>query len=340
MRLGSMLFISEDGFKLLLEELVSSRKVIAPVETDGYFDFKAIKHAGEASLDYTNTRLPPKRFFIPQREVVFKHHPETGVCQEPRESVETVLFAVRPCDASALSILDNILLKPPHPDPFYESRRRSTTVVSLSCARPGEECFCNVFQTGPVRGSGEDVTLTRITGGFLVEFRSGRGQLLVNGFRSLFEKAGAEHLEEYGELSRRLTGEMESRIKTVGEQLVKLEEKLDEEYFQQAAQRCLECSLCSFVCPVCYCFDTEDYLEKNMYVRAKGWDTCASLFFTRMASGLDPRTSRVDRFCHRFCHKLSRIPLAFNAYGCVGCGRCVSLCPTGVDIREVLKRWG
>ncbi len=335
-----MLFLSEDGFKRLLEQLVSNINVIAPVETDGYFEFKTIKHAGEASWDYSNTRLSSKRFFLPQREVVFKHDARTGALNEPVRGLEAVLLGVRPCDASALSILDSILLKPPNQDLFYESRRRSITVVSLSCAKPREECFCNVFEAGPVRGSGEDITLTRITGGLLVEVRSSRGRVLADGFASLFEKAGAEHVEEYGELTCRLTGGMKSRIEIARERLIRLEETLDEGFFQQAAQRCVECSLCSFACPVCYCFDTEDYFEKNVYVRAKGWDTCASPLFTRMASGLDPRVSRVDRFCHRFCHKLTRIPMAFNSYGCVGCGRCVSLCPASVDIREVLKRWG
>ncbi|MEM3957171.1 MAG: 4Fe-4S dicluster domain-containing protein [Thermoproteota archaeon] len=335
-----MLFLGEDGFKRLLEQLVSNIRVIAPVETDGYFEFKTIKHVGEASLDYSNTRLPPKRFFLPQREVVFKHDPKTRALHESMGGLEAVLLGVRPCDASALNIFDSVLLKPPNPDPFYESRRRSITVVSLSCAKPREECFCNVFEAGPIRGSGEDITLTRITGGFLVEARSRRGQSLVEVSASLFEEAGPQHLEEYGELTCRLTREMNSRIEISRERLVRLEATLDEGFFQQAAQRCVECSLCSFTCPVCYCFDTEDYFEKNAYVRTKGWDTCASPLFTRMASGLDPRVSRVDRFCHRFCHKLSRIPMAFNSFGCVGCGRCVSLCPVGVDIREVLKRWG
>ncbi len=333
-----MLFIGEDRFKTLLEELASSKTVIAPVESAGYFDFKVLKDAGEFSLDYSNTRLPPKRFFLPPKEVVFKYEPKTGVRQEPQRDSETVLFGVRPCDASALSILDNILLKPPYTDPFYDSRRRSITVVSLSCRRPTEECFCNIFEAGPLRGSGEDLTLTQIWGGFLAEARGGKGQVLVNSFKSLFNDADAESLEEYGELSRKLAGEMSSRIKVDRGRLVKIEETLDESFFQQMAQRCIECSLCSFTCPVCYCFDTEDSFEKNSFMRERGWDTCISQLFTRMASGLDPRTTSVDRFCHRFCHKLSRIPLAFNSYGCVGCGRCVSLCPAGVDIREVLRR--
>jgi ferredoxin len=335
-----MLFISEDGLKNLIGKLISERIVIAPVEKAGYFEFSVIKDPAEFSLDYSNTRLPPKSVFLPQKEVLFKHDPKTGVSQEVRNDAKNMLLGVRPCDASALSLLDNILLKPPYADPFYEARRRNTIVVSISCTRPMEECFCNVFETGPLRGTGEDLTLTPLRGGFLAEARNGKGQALVNSFKNLFKEADPASLKEYEDLSRRLTGEMNSRIKVDRSSLTRLEGKLDEAFLQTMAQRCVECNLCSFACPVCYCFDTEDYFEKNVYVRAKGWDTCISPFFTRMASGLDPRTTKTEIFCHRFCHKLSRIPLAFKTYGCVGCGRCVSLCPTGIDIREVLRRWG
>ncbi|MEM2940180.1 MAG: 4Fe-4S dicluster domain-containing protein [Thermoproteota archaeon] len=335
-----MLFISEDGLKSLVEKLASERIVIAPVEKDGYFEFTMLKDPAEFSLDYSNTRLPPKPIFLPQKEVLFKHDPKAGVPQEVLNNAEAVLLGVRPCDASALSLLDNILLKPPYADPFYEARRSNTTVVSLSCTRPMEECFCNVFETGPLRGTGEDLTLTTLKGGFLAEVRTGRGQTLVNSFKAFFKEADPASLREYEELSRKLVEEMGNSIKIDRNKLPRLEENLDEAFFQSMAQRCVECNLCSFACPVCYCFDTEDYFEKNAYVRVKGWDTCISPLFTRMASGLDPRTTKTEVFCHRFCHKLSRIPLAFKTYGCVGCGRCVSLCPAGIDIREVLRKWG
>ncbi|MEM2088650.1 MAG: 4Fe-4S dicluster domain-containing protein [Thermoproteota archaeon] len=335
-----MFFISEDDLKRLVEQLTSERIVIAPVEKDGYFEFSILKDLAEFSLDYSNTRLPPKSIFLPQKEILFKHDPNTRVSQEVLNPAEAVLLGVRPCDASALSLLDSVLLKPPYTDPFYEARRRNTTVVSLSCIRPMEECFCNVFETGPLRGTGEDLTLTHLRGGFLAEVRTGRGQTLVNSFEAFFKEADPDSLREYEELSCKLVEGMDSRIKIDGNKLPRLEENLDEAFFQSMAQRCVECNLCSFTCPVCYCFDTEDYFEKNNYIRVKGWDTCISPLFTRMASGLDPRTTKTQVFCHRFCHKLSRIPLTFETYGCVGCGRCVSLCPTSIDIREVLRKWG
>lgn len=335
-----MLFISEAGLKSLVEKLSQERIVIAPVEKDGYFEFSILKDLAEFSLNYSNTRLPPKSIFLPQKEVLFKHDPKTGVSQEIQNYAKAVLLGVRSCDASALSFLDNILLKPPYTDPFYEARRRNTTVISLSCTSPMEECFCNVFETGPLRGTGEDLTLTPLSGSFLAEVRTGKGQTLVKSFEAFFKEADPASLREYEELSSKLMIEMNSRIKIDRGGLTRLEGNLDEAFFQSMAQRCVECNLCSFACPVCYCFDTEDYFEKNNYIRVKGWDTCISPLFTRMASGLDPRTTKTQIFCHRFCHKLSRIPLAFETYGCVGCGRCVSLCPTSIDIREVLRKWG
>jgi len=336
----TMLSIGLGDLRVLIEKLALERVLIAPVERDGYFEFKRLKDPGSIRLDYTNTRIPPKRFFLPQRQLVFKHYPKKGFTEEPRDCFEAVLFGVRPCDASALSILDSILLKPPYKDPFYESRRSSITVVSLSCTSPMPECFCNVFEAGPVRGSGEDLTLTPVGDGFVVEVRTPRGVKLVDEFRNLFAEADAGLLEKYEELSRELAGEMNSRVRVDRSRLIRLEKEADEAFFNDNAQKCIECCLCSFACPLCYCFETEDSLEKDSYARFRGWDTCISPLFTRMASGLDPRASKTDRLRHRFCHKLSRIPLAFNSYGCVGCGRCVSLCPSGVDIREVLKRWG
>lgn len=336
----TMFSITEENLKVLVRELSSKHALIAPVEKDGYFEFGILRNPNEISLNYTNTRLSPKRFFLPQRQLVFKHYPRRGFTEEPREHSTAVLFGIRPCDASALSVLDSILLNPPYKDVFYENRRKNTIVISLSCTKPMAECFCNVFETGPVRGTGEDLTFTPMRKGFIVEARTPKGIAVIGEFEKLFREADGEMLEEYSRLIHEVLDEMNRRLKVDKTRLIRIEKEAGEDFFQLNAQRCIECFLCSFACPLCYCFETEDCLEKDSYVRFRGWDTCISPLFTRMASGLDPRATKADRLCHRFCHKLSRIPLAFNAYGCVGCGRCVSLCPAGIDIREVLRKWG
>lgn len=336
----TLLSIKEDDLKALLNGLSSKHVLIAPVERNGYFEFSILRKTDDVSLNYTNTRLSPKRFFLPQRQLVFKHYPKKGIVEEPKENFNAVLFGIRPCDASALSVLDNVLLKPPYEDPLYENRRRNIIVISLSCVKPMAECFCNIFETGPVRGTGEDLTFTPTSGGFVIEVRTSKGMTIIEEFRNLFRKVDEEMLEEYERLLHETVDEMNKEFRIDKTRLIGLEREAEEEFFKSNAQRCIECSLCSFVCPLCYCFETEDFLEKDSYVRFRGWDTCISPLFTKMASGLDPRVTKADRLCHRFCHKFSRIPLAFNAYGCVGCGRCVSLCPVGIDIREVLKKWG
>ncbi|MBO3840222.1 MAG: 4Fe-4S dicluster domain-containing protein [Thermoproteota archaeon] len=335
-----MFSITEENLKIFLKGLSLKHVLIAPCERDGYFEFDVLRNPDVINLNYTNTRLSPKRFLLPQRRLVFKHYPRRGFTEEPRENSSFVLFGIRPCDASALSVLDNILLSPPHKDAFYENRRKNTIVISLSCTKPMAECFCNVFETGPIRGTGEDLTFTPTSKGFVVEARTPKGITVIGEFEKLFREADREMLNEYNKLIREVLNEMDSRLKVDKIRLIEIEKGAGEEFFQLNAQRCIECSLCSFACPLCYCFETEDYLEKDSYVRFRGWDTCISPLFTKMASGLDPRVTKADRLCHRFCHKLSRIPLAFNAYGCVGCGRCVSLCPAGIDIREVLRKWG
>ncbi|MCS7138606.1 MAG: 4Fe-4S dicluster domain-containing protein [Crenarchaeota archaeon] len=336
----TLLSITDEKLRIFVRELFSKRVLFAPVKRNGYFEFSRLSNPEDIILNYTNTRLSPKRLFLPQRQLLFKYYPKKGVTQESEEHSNAVLFGVRPCDASALSVLDSILLKLPYKDNFYENRRRETIVISLSCIKPMAECFCNVFETGPIRGTGEDLTLTPVNKVFIVEVRTPRGMMIVEDFGKLFTEAGREILEEYKILIREAVNEMDRRLRIDKKKLIGLEKEIGEEFFQLNAQRCIECSICSFTCPVCYCFETEDFLEGDHYSRFRGWDTCVHPLFTKMASGLDPRSTKADRIYHRFCHKLSRIPLAFNTYGCVGCGRCVSLCPTGIDIKEVLEKWG
>jgi Fe-S oxidoreductase len=37
-------------------------------------------------------------------------------------------------------------------------------------------------------------------------------------------------------------------------------------------------------------------------------------------------------------HKFSYWKKQFDIFGCVGCGRCITWCPAGIDIRENVKK--
>jgi sulfhydrogenase subunit beta (sulfur reductase) len=100
--------------------------------------------------------------------------------------------------------------------------------------------------------------------------------------------------------------------------------------------RCLKCGTCTYLCPTCHCFDISDETKGSDGVRIRSWDSCQYPLFTKMASGHNPRTSQKERWRQRVMHKFRYYVDNFGAVSCVGCGRCVMLCPVNIDIRKII----
>lgn len=331
-------YIREDSLARLVDELSSQGQLMAPVREGRSFEFSRIQTGEQVCLTYTNSTIPPKSTFLPQIEELFSYEVKSGQVRPPEEGdEELVLLGVRPCDSSAFSVLDKVMGRD-RADPYYMKRRDRTTVVGLSCSQPRETCFCDAFGTGPIDGSGDDLTLTKVGDGYVTRSKTARGARFMREHSKRFRAATKKEVDEFESGSRKIKEMLASGLS--GEGLASRLAKFSEDpYWEEAGKRCIECGVCSFVCPACYCFDVAEEVEGNGGKRFRGWDTCQSCRFSRMAGGLDPRPAKVDRFKHRFYHKLSYVPMAFGVIACVGCGRCVSLCPTNVDIREVIRKW-
>lgn len=117
------------------------------------------------------------------------------------------------------------------------------------------------------------------------------------------------------------------------------EEKFNAPEWEELYKPCLACGTCTFVCPTCQCYDIKDYDTGHGVKRYRCWDSCMYSDFTMMAHG-NNRTSQLQRFRQRFMHKLVYFPANNDGmYSCVGCGRCVSKCPSGLNIVKVIKKF-
>jgi len=116
----------------------------------------------------------------------------------------------------------------------------------------------------------------------------------------------------------------------------RLEEADVLEFWDAISEKCVGCSICTYLCPTCHCFDITDEIIEDKAVRLRTWDSCAFPLFTLEASGFNPRPSQRERFRNRILHKFAYIPENHGQIGCVGCGRCVDACPVNLDIRQVL----
>jgi sulfhydrogenase subunit beta (sulfur reductase) len=105
--------------------------------------------------------------------------------------------------------------------------------------------------------------------------------------------------------------------------------------WEEVAGRCLTCGNCTMVCPTCFCTTVEEVssLDGVESERMRHWDSCFTIDFSYLHGG-SVRTSPRSRYRQWMTHKLSTWWDQFGSSGCVGCGRCITWCPVGIDITE------
>jgi ferredoxin len=105
--------------------------------------------------------------------------------------------------------------------------------------------------------------------------------------------------------------------------------------WDEVAERCLTCGNCTNVCPTCFCTTIDDTadLAGTTAERVRRWDSCFTLDFSYIHGG-NVRNSPRSRYRQWMTHKLAHWIDQFGSSGCVGCGRCITWCPVGIDITE------
>jgi ferredoxin len=164
-----------------------------------------------------------------------------------------------------------------------------------------------------------------------------RGAALVEGAAPLWPAAGEEDWAAVEE-QRRAVEESIGAERLPAEWAGVLAEHFDGELWTVLGERCLRCGLCAYVCPSCSCFDVNDAGNALCGTLCRSWDSCGFAQFTKQAAGHNPRPTQPARYRQRVLHKFAWFPLEHGRFMCVGCGRCVELCPVGLDIRQAVNK--
>ncbi len=316
----------------LLQTWRANFDVYLPQNLERFTHFMPLAAEGVTVINEPhNTRIPPKALFLPMTETLVKFTRFGGYENAKHEIEPRIVFALRPCDAQAVQLLDTSFLQVKYSDPFWLERREKTITVALGCHEPCDNGFCTTVGYGPFNKADLDAMLTDLGDFYLVETFSEAAETCFNGFANASETICVQALE----VQQRAHDQMPVAFET--ENLKeKLEQNFSSNYWDKVSLSCLGCGVCTFLCPTCFCFDIVDETQRRERVR--NWDSCMFRTYSLEASGHNPRPSRVERTRQRLSHKYVYWLDQVNQIGCTGCGRCVRYCPVGLDIRSMLRQ--
>jgi sulfhydrogenase subunit beta (sulfur reductase) len=258
------------------------------------------------------------------QEVTFEREQETAP--------KLAFLGARACEIAALGIQDRVLIGTEFIDPDYMARRADVFVVAVQCTTSASTCFCTSMGTGPEVSDGFDLSLTELDTGFLVDAGTPAGKAVLE--RLPLRAASAA--EQYGVAATvaAVRARIGDPVQTDGIH-DRLLAQLDHPRWAQVAERCITCGNCTLACPTCFCTSvtqTTDLTGANAIAK-RSWDSCFSPGFARVAGG-SFRSRPRDRYRQWLTHKFATWWDQFGTSGCVGCGRCITWCPVGIDLTE------
>lgn len=301
--------------------------------------YELYRRADAALFGYNLGQASWKKFLYPPRATLFEIRRHDGSLQFEATAAPRPRYAflgVRACELAAIAIQDRVFMGGGPPDPGYGGARRDLLTVAVNCASAGGTCFCASMGTGPAVTTGYDIALTELIEGgrhdFLCEAGSATGSAIVDAVRS--RPATASDLALRDHLVATAAASMGRTLETDRLEVM-LQANPEHPEWEAVASRCLACANCTLVCPTCFCSTIEDRvsLDTGVGERSRRWDSCFSLEFTNL-HGVPVRTSTRARYRQWMTHKLSSWYEQFGTSGCVGCGRCITWCPVGIDITQ------
>ena len=283
-----------------------------------------------------------KKYLYPARQKIFDCSVKDGtltIYDDEAEQAPMAFVGMRACELHAVAIQDKVFLNSHFTDPGYARRRKQAFFVAVNCTKAANTCFCTSMNTGPKVDLPVDLNLTELVNGdrheFLIESGSEKGAEVLAALPT--SDAPKAAITDAATRVKAAAGQMGRSMDTKGLKEL-IYDNLEHPVWEAVASRCLGCTNCTMTCPTCFCTTVEDTTDiaGTTATRTRCWDSCFTWDFSYM-HGASIRQSGRSRYRQWMSHKLASWQDQFDTIGCVGCGRCITWCPVGIDITEEVK---
>jgi len=286
-----------------------------------------------------------KRFLYPSEALVFaaeRNGHGFRILNDSAPAPRYAFLGMRACELAAMAIQDRVLLGERYSEAVYQARRHSVFLVAVNCTVSAPTCFCASMHTGPPAQAGFDLALTELVDAerhiFLVEAGTRQGAEVLAELGA--QEADAKVRQDAEKAIKAAMAQTTRKLRTSGIREM-LYAAFEHPHWDEVAARCLACGNCTMVCPTCFCTTVEDAssVDGSRAERWRKWDSCFTQNFSYIHGG-SVRMSIKSRYRQWLTHKLAAWIDQFGSSGCVGCGRCITWCPAGIDItQEVDALW-
>lgn len=352
------LFLAKDELPSLIDVLIAQGyTVVGPTISQGAIVYDEIHRVEQLPRGWTDEQQPgkyrltkrddddyfgyvvgphswKKYLFPPQTRVGSATRVELGWKLETSKPAakKLALLGMRACELAALAVQDRVFLGGPYVDPYYQAQRQNLLLVAVNCTQAAPTCFCTSMNTGPRCTTGYDLALTELSDGFILEAGTPSGESIVG--QLAVTEATPKQLQQGTAARAQAEKQITKQMETDGIRDLLLN-NLNHPRWQEVAQRCLSCANCTMVCPTCFCSTVSEVanLQGDQVDRVRHWDSCFNAEFSYTNGGTVRKTIH-DRYRQWMTHKLASWHDQFGSSGCVGCGRCITWCPVGIDITE------
>ena len=300
--------------------------------------YRLTKGDGDALFGYTVGPQSWKKFLHPPELRLYelqRNENRFEIVNHSQPQKRYAFFGVRACEIAAIRVQDRVFTEDRFRDPHYASRRQAAFIVAVNCTQAAPTCFCASMQTGPRVTGGFDLAVTEVLQNehhiFVIEAGTAAGQEVQ---RELDPSKVSPEVDRLADEAVERASVQSRRMDTTGIREL-LYESFEHSRWDNVAGRCLSCANCTMVCPTCFCTTVEDVsdVSGDHAERWRKWDSCFTQSFSYIHGG-SVRTSVRSRYRQWMTHKLASWIDQFGTSGCVGCGRCITWCPAGIDITE------